>query len=202
MYQIHNFENYNREEFFNFLKIEVTRSKDPAACNMWSDNWIFENNTLPYILERSARFKEPNGQFFILTHNEKIIGCSGVYESQFNPNIAIAGVRTWIDQDYRNNSINREYLLPAQKKWAEDKGYKIIALTFNDYNKNIIQIFKRNRLGEKNNRLGSREPYHLFYNGLNEVDFPVVIQHTPQWVIYEKLDPSWEYDWGNISATK
>jgi len=38
----------------------------------------------------------------------------------------------------------------------------------------------------------------LFYNGIKELDFPVTIQYTKQWVIYEQLDPEWTYDWSII----
>jgi hypothetical protein len=79
-----------------------------------------------------------------------------------------------------------------------DKNMKIIALSFNDYNKNIIQIFKRGRLGEKPGRINSRESKNLFYNGLCEVKFPVTIQYTPQWVIYEQLDSSFKFDWNTL----
>ena len=89
-------------------------------------------------------------------------------------------------------------MLVEHKKWCINRNIKLIALTFNDYNKNIIQIFKRNRLGESNARVNKREPNNLFYNGIEEVEFPVIIQHTPQWVIYEKLDKSFNFDWATI----
>jgi hypothetical protein len=73
---------------------------------------------------------------------------------------------------------------------------KIVMLTFNEYNKNLIQVFKRKRLGEKINR-NARKPHHLFYNGLNEIQFPISIQYTKQWGIYEKLS-DWDFDWSTI----
>jgi hypothetical protein len=80
-----------------------------------------------------------------------------------------------------------------------NKNIKMIALSFNEYNKNIIQIFKRVRLGEKPGRTNNREPKHLFYNGLQEVKFTVTIQYTQQWVIYEQLDNSFEFDWNTLT---
>ena len=47
-------------------------------------------------------------------------------------------------------------------------------------------------------RINKREPKNLFYNGMEEVKFPVIIQYTPQWVIYEKLDKSFSFDWESI----
>jgi hypothetical protein len=71
-------------------------------------------------------------------------------------------------------------------------------LTFNDYNKNIIKIWQRTRLGE------TREPrrsHHMFYKNFNEVLFPVIIQYTTQWAIYERLDDSFDFDWQTIALT-
>jgi hypothetical protein len=45
----------------------------------------------------------------------------------------------------------------------------------------------------------ARQPHHLFYNGAIEVKFPVTIQYTKQWVLYEKLDPRFEFDWQIIA---
>jgi len=182
--------------FFNFCKEASLEVSQPASKNMWADNWQERNDTLPYLLEIEHRFD--NGEFYILIHKDAIIGCSGVYISEFSPDVCIAGVRTWIHKDFRNDSINREYLLPAQKQWCIDRRCKVIALTFNEYNKNIIQIFKRKRLGELTDRVSCREPRHLFFNGLEELSFPVKIQYTKQWLIYEKLDTSWQFDWNQI----
>ena len=185
-------------EFFNFLKTESLEIDQPARVNLWSEDWESNVHTLPYILTNTTRFDGSNGNFFILYDNDKIVACGGVYVSDFNKDIAIAGVRTWVKKDYRHLALNKDYLLVEHKKWAIDKNMKMIALSFNDYNKNIIQIFKRGRLGEKPGRINNREPKNIFYNGLQEVKFPVTIQYTPQWVIYEKLDNSFDFDWESL----
>ena len=188
----------NNVEFFNFLKSESLEIDQPASVNLWSDDWVNNNHTLPYILTNTRRFDGVNGEFFILYDKDKIIACSGVYISDFNKYIAIAGVRTWISKDYRHLILNKGYLLVEHKKWATNNNIKMIALSFNEYNKNIIQIFKRNRLGEKPGRINSREPHHMFYSGLHEVNFPVIIQYTPQWVIYEKLNDTFDFNWESL----
>jgi hypothetical protein len=185
-------------DFFNFLKTQSGETEQPASVNLWSDDWIKATHTLPYILTNTKRFDGTNGEFFILYDKDKIIACSGIYISDFNKDIAIAGVRTWISKGYRHLSLNKDYLLVEHKKWATNKNIKMIALSFNEYNKNIIQIFKRNRLGEKTGRIANREPHNMFYNGLHEVNFPVTIQYTPQWVIYEKIDNAFDFDWSSI----
>lgn len=186
-----------RDTFFDFLK--STNTSDPASNNMWDDAWAEKNYTLPYILEKTDRFKGENGEFHIVFDDDKIIACGGVYISAFSQHIAIAGTRTWVDKQYRNKLIMREVLLPRQKAWSIEKHCKIVAISVNEYNKNLLKPFKRIRLGEDKNRMSDRQPHHLFYNGAIEVDFPVEIQYTKQWVLYEKLDPRFEFDWQIIA---
>lgn len=183
-----------QKDFFQFCKEISFNSKDVAAKNMWGET----NNTLTYLLSHTDRISPPNGDFYILYDRDKIVSCSGVYRSNFNSEIAIAGVRTYVIEQYRHLSLNRDYLLIEQKKWCVKHNIKLIGLTFNDYNKNLIKVFKRKRLGEKTNRIISRSVDHLFYNGLNELHFPVNIQYTKQWIIYEKLDPNFDFDWLSI----
>jgi hypothetical protein len=166
---------------------------------MWNDDWPKEKHTLPYILEKTDRFNGINGEYQILFEDSKIIACGGVYRSEFNNYVAIGGVRTWTDEKYRHLSILRESLLPSCKRWAIQNQMKLMMLSFNDYNKNLIQVFKRRRLGEMYDRISTRQPHHLFYNGLLEIDFPIIIQHTKQWGIYEKFY-DWDFDWVSIKA--
>ena len=197
--QIQQFKNLTQKEktqFYKDLKIVYDSSKDMSSLNMWNDSWHDKKNTLPYLLENTNRFNE-NGEFHIIYDNKEFVGCGGIYRSEFSNFIALAGTRTWINFNYRNKLIVREYLLPIQKQWAIDNKYKQVALCFNDYNKNIITMWKRNRLGESRSE---RLPKHMFYNGIEEIEFPVTIQYTKQWVIYEKLDFNWDYDWSLIKS--
>lgn len=185
-----------KEIFFEFLRAASKETSQPAHENMWDDDWENKNYTLPYLLEKSDRFSV-HGVYNVLFDGDNIVACSGVYTSAFCDKLAIAGTRTWINKDYRNLSIAREYLLPEEKAWSVKNGFKAIALCFNDYNKNMPKLWKRLRFGE--NRT-VRQPYHIFYNGLDEVEFPVTIQYTKQWVMYEKLDPNFDFDWATIKA--
>lgn len=187
----------HKEIFFDFLK--SINTADPASENMWDDDWESKNYTLPYILENTNRFTNSNGEFHIVFADDKIIACGGVYISNFSQNIALAGVRTWVDKKYRNKLVMRDILLPKQKQWCIAQNCKIVAISVNEYNRNLLMPFKRIRLGEDKNRMSDRQPYHLFYNGAIEVEFPVTIQYTKQWVLYEKLDPRFDFDWQIIA---
>ena len=183
--------------FFEYLK-SIKAANVPAYVNMWDDDWQNNPNTLPYVLEKTNRFDDVNGVFYILYDGNTIVACGGVYKSQFNDLIGIGGVRTWTDTKYRHSSLLREYLLPLHKSWCIAHNMKMIVLSFNEYNKNLIQVFKRRRFGENKERINNRQPHHLFYNGLNELEFPVTIQYTKQWIMYEKLDPTFDFNWESI----
>jgi hypothetical protein len=192
------FEDYPyTDKFLNFCQDASQEITQPAATNMWSPTWETDPHTLPYKLLVNKTYAKPQGVFYLVLDNNDIIACGGAYQSEFCSDLLIAGVRTWVSKKYRNLSISREYLLPCQKKFASDNNYKAIALSFNDYNKNIIKIWKRNRLGENRS---PRQPYHMFYNNFQMVDFPVEIQYTAQWVIYEKLDINFNFEWKNIQC--
>ena len=196
-YTLINYQNLNiiqKEIFFNFLRGARKETTQIAHTNMWDDDWENKNNTLPYLLEKTDRFSKL-GQYNVLFDNDNVIACSGVYTSAFCSELVIAGTRTWINKNYRNLSVAREILLPAEKNWAIGNKFKAIAICFNDYNKNMSNIWKRIRFGEKRT---PRQSHHLFYNGVNELEFPVTIQYTKQWIMYEKLDPLFEFDWNLI----
>jgi len=184
---------YQRDLFFNFLREAREETSQPASVNMWDDDWENKNNTLPYLLEKTTRFSI-GGTYSVIFDGDIVVACSGIYTSTFCKDLAIAGTRTWINKDYRNNSIARD-TLASEKAWAIENKFKAVAICFNDYNKNLIKIWKRIRFGEKRT---PRQPHHLFYNGVNELEFPVTIQYTKQWIIYEKLDSSFDFDWETI----
>ncbi len=179
--------------FFDFLRDASKETTQPAHSNMWDDFWEEKSNTLPYILEKTNRFKD-NG-FFHVIFDELPIACGGAYTSDFSPDVAILGTRTWIHRDYRHKLITRDYLLPEEKSWAIENKFKMIMLTFNEYNKNLRKLWVRQRLGE--NR-PERTEKHFGYSNVHTVEYPVNIQYTKQYVLCEKLDDSYEFDWEAI----
>ncbi len=200
-FELYNFEQLShlqKEKFYKFCK-EASEENLPAAVNMWNKDWQNSSQSLPYILEKTSRFSH-KGQFHILFSEEEVVLCGGVYFADFNRNIAIAGTRTWVKKEFRNLALTRDYLFPEHKKWALENNCKQIIVCFNEYNKNLKRIFFRNRLGEENKRIFLRSKEHLFYSNINEVPFTVNIQDTPQWVLYEKLDSNWEFDWSTIKS--
>lgn len=184
--------------FFDFCQ-SASFENLPAAKNMWQENWEDATETLPYILNKTDRFSA-KGEFHILFSGKDVVLCGGVYISDFSKKIAIAGTRTWVNKDYRHLSLVRDYLLPAHKKWAIEHDCKQVAICFNEYNKSLRRIFFRSRLGESNSRIFFRTEDNLFFSNIHELPFAVNIQDKPQWVLYEKLDPNWDFDWSTIKS--
>ena len=187
-------ENLSKDEILSFAKFASKFTEDPAHVNMWHDNWVDHPNTLPYLIYNSTRFANGNGQFFVLKIDGIVQAISGVHISSFDTNIALGGVRSWISPEYRAKMLIGHHLLPAQLQWAKDNNLKTIALTFNDYNKRLINYFKRSGMGVPK----ERNPNRLFYNGVYEVPFSINIQYTEQWAIYHKIDESYTPNWEKI----
>lgn len=188
----------------NFLIFCEDASLDPylpAAENMYSEDWQNQEHTLPFILEKTSRFDAPIGTFHVLTVNDNIVACAGVYRSDFDEDVAILGCRTWVHEYYRHRLFVRNYILPVQKKWAIENNCRVLAITFNDYNKNLIKTFQRLRMGENSERLGSRTDEHLFFKNMNVIEYPVLVKNTLQWVAYEKLT-DYDFDWESIKVSE
>lgn len=163
-------------------------------CDLILDSVVDDKNKATENMERLidtlARFKI----FNLVYDGDKLIACGGAYASDFDPKFAFVGVRSYVLPEYKNLLITRNYILTAHKKWAMENGMKAVGLSVNEYNKNIINLWKTPRIGR--NKL-IRKPQHLFYFNFNEVPFPVNIRETKQYVAYENLD-SWEYDWNKL----
>jgi hypothetical protein len=190
-----NYHIINKNMILSYCKNAFEEKTEPSHVNMWSDDWQNNNAVFPYLIYISDRFKHNNGDMFVLLDDDNnIIALSGVNISEFDSNVALGGVRTWLNKDMRGKFVIGRNLLPIQLKWAKEHKMKIIALTFNDYNKRLIPYFKRSGFGiEKKRDIDS-----MFYNGQHHVDFPVTINYTKQWIIYHKIDESYEPDWKSI----
>lgn len=183
-----------KASFFSFCKSAFEEKDHPAHTNMWDDNWDQNNNTLLYHLYVSKRLCCDTGETFILKKEDQMIAVSSIYVSPFDENVAIGGVRSWVNAEFRGRFMIGRHLLPLQLAWAKNKKLKTIALTFNEYNRDLIKYFKRTGFGIKKNR----NPNSLFHNGLHEVKFPINLQYTKQWAIYHKIDEEYCPDWENI----
>jgi hypothetical protein len=185
---------YNKKDFLQFCYNAYQEQDEPSHVNMWDENW--ENNpaTLPYLIYCSDRFKKDQGDVYVLLKFGEIVAISGVNKSNFDPYVALGGVRTWVIKPYRGKFLVGRYICPLQLRWAKERNFKTLCLTFNEYNKRLIPYFKRSGLGIQK----KRNPNSLFYNGQFHVGFPCNINHTKQYIIYHKIDESYEPNWDSI----
>ncbi len=186
------------KEILDFCGYASTFTNDPAHVNMYHKNWEDRPETLPYLIYISERFRDNNGDFYVLKINNVIKAISGVQISPFDTNVAMAGIRSWIDPSLRAKMYIGHHLLPLHLSWAKEKDLKTILLSFNGYNKRLMNYFKRSGMGVPKQRNETR----LFNNGVYEVPFSVDIQYTEQWVLYHKIDESYEPDWKKIMWNK
>jgi hypothetical protein len=185
----------NKDMILTYCKNAFEEKTEPSHVNMWSDDWENNNAVFPYLIYISDRFKNGKGDMFILLDDDNtIVALSGVNVSEFDTNVALGGVRTWLNKELRGKFVIGRNILPIQLKWAKDHNMKTIALTFNEYNKRLLPYFKRSGFGIEK----KRNPNSMFYNGQFHVEFPVTINYTKQWVIYHKIDDLYQPDWESI----
>ena len=199
MYQVKKYQDLTDSElksFWDTLELESKKDSSPAMVNMFDTRWRNEQHTLRYILEVENKFNP--GEYFILFNNSLPVAAGGVYFSEWTTDIAMAGIRTWAHTEHRNKLLVAEYILPACKAWAVKNECRAITLTFNDYNKNLIKVCTRTRAGESATRITGRTAKRMFYSGAIVVDNPLEINYTKQWLIYEKLNADFEFNWDNV----
>jgi hypothetical protein len=188
----------HKDKILDYCKQAFSEKEQPGHVNMWHDDWRGQSATLPYLIYCSDRFSNNKGQMFLLfDSNDNIVGTSGVNVSEFDKNVALGGVRTWLNKDLRGQFVMGRYVLPHQLSWVTGLSLKTLALTFNDYNKRLIPYFTRSGFGIQK----KRKPGSLFYNGQHTLDFPVTINYTKQWVIYHKIDENYTPNWDSIKYT-
>ena len=189
----------HQKTILDFCRIAFLEKSEPSHKVMYDDNWENSPGTLPYLIYKSDRFVNDNGDFFLLMEDDQIKGCAGVnILNEFDKNVAIAGVRTWLNKELRGKFIVGRYLLPAHLKWSKQKNLKTVVITLNEYNKRLIPYFKREGLGIKKNRTEDS----MFYNGQHHLEFSVNLYHTKQYVMYHKIDEGYEPDWEQIRYDK
>lgn len=179
--------------FWDTMESEFQTDSSSAMVNMYSKTWRTETNTLRYLLEVEKKFSV--GEYFVLFDNDLPVASGGIHFSEWTKDIAMGGIRTWVHTKHRNKLLVAEHILPACKAWSVENKCCAVTLTFNEYNKNLIRVFTRIRAGEKAGRISGRTPKNLFYNGAIIVDFPLEINYTKQWLIYEKLNNDFNFNW-------
>lgn len=179
--------------------VEQEKSK-PAWENMAFTDWQNKPQTLLYVLLKTNRFTENKGVFSFLYDNNIIVASSGAYISDFDPQVVIGGVRAWKLNTLRGGYYISKNIMPIHEDWAVKNNAKVFALTFNEYNFELMQ--KMNRSGQWERARKSRFLFgslrDTYYQDMNVLPYKVLIQQTVQHVLYKNLIDGYSPSWPKI----
>jgi hypothetical protein len=175
---------------------------NPASKNMSIDDWENRPETLMYLLYKEGRFWNGKGVCNFLYYNSDCIGFSGAYISDFSKSVVIGGVRSYLLDGHKNKYLWAEYCLPSQMRFAYRACAGYFLLTFNEYNKNIANIFLRAGKG-KGSGLGTKRHVHpgQFSSDIKLWPKRLIIKNTPQWALVKQIDFMHNYDFSQIEET-
>jgi hypothetical protein len=191
-------EELNFEKIYNFCKC-AANDDNPAADNMSVSDWENNSASLLNAIYKQKRFdKTNNADYFFLEHNDHYIAGSGFNHLDCDANICILGVRTHTLISYRSQLLHGNLILPTQKEIAKQLGYKSLIMTFNEYNRWLIDCINHLSVN-KGKILGHRVPE--FYKNWNTLDFKISVRHTDQLCCYQHIDTSYSETFFNSLNT-
>jgi GNAT superfamily N-acetyltransferase len=178
------------EELLDDIKY-LTSIAEKDKKNLAKDNYS-ESKILFHIKDRYENGKG-TGKFSILYDEDKPIayaGANALYypESRtYSDEILICGVRAYILKEYRKGGLLGKHIIPHQIEYAKQHNFKVIWLTFNDYNMWLYKLLYRYKHGG-GVQLGTNP--NKIYKNLYFYPAPHVIRHTYQWVAELSLKTS------------
>ena len=142
--------------------------QEPAYVNYDVSDWQNKSHTLLNLLYFKKRFDI----FNIVIDDSKPIAMSGTYLWQDTP---IIGVRAFTHPNYRGggNWCQARHIFPKQIQHWDQKGYKKVWLTFNEYNHRLVNFLRRMSEGKASTFGGPREIYQnlKWYDDLKEIQY-------------------------------
>lgn len=169
----------------------------PAAVNMRMDDWRNKPNTFLYKLYIEKIYDSINRGIYIVHKDEQgeIISGTGLSSWSVDDNVALLFSRSYVIPKYRGRSphkFGKNYW--ALHDYAKTYGYKVSMITVNEYNRKYVRVA---------NKLNTPNDEHQIVNGeyhtksgkkfLTELyPQPVMINYTPQWIVYHLLDAAYK----------
>ena len=162
----------------------------PGSKNLEVDDWENKSHTLLHNLFIQHRFDKKNRAGYIIGEQDnKYIAGSGFYPLYTDPNICIAGTRTYTIIKGRGDFTHGNFILPKQLELAKEYNYKTIIITFNEYNLWLKEGIEK--LGRREaSAIGKKVP--RIYFGWESLEYPINIQYTKQWCLFKHLDQSYD----------
>jgi hypothetical protein len=181
-----------------FCQQALYENKHEARLNMQVENWQNSPSSLLYLLLQEKRFDIKNGGLTLLMCDNSIIAISGYYRSDFDSNIFIMGVRSWVLKKYRFHLLIAKYLLPYHLNKIQQMNGHTAAITFNEATKSFAFLIERsNKNVTKENKFFFGKEYPEIYKDMVLIREPMKIKNVKQWVLIKKISAS-NFDWSTL----
>lgn len=183
----------------NFCLKAESEKKHAAASNMQATNWQQSNSSLLYLLLNEKRFSKDKGGLQLLYENNELVAVSGFYKADFDPNIYIMGVRSWVLKEHRFNLLIATQILPYHVTKIEERGAHTAIISFNETTRSFAKLIERsNKDPDAKLKFFFGENYPDIYKDMTLWPKPVRIKDVKQWVLIKKLKPN-NFDWNSIN---
>lgn len=187
------------KEIENFCLKAETENKHAAATNMQATNWKNNNSSLLYLLLKEKRFNSDKGSLQLLYENNELVALSGFYQSDFDSDIYIMGVRSWVLKEHRFNLLIATQILPYQIAKIKERHGQAAVITFNETTRSFAKLIERsNKNPEAKLKFFFGENYPEIYKDMTLWPNPVRIKGVKQWILIKTLKSN-TFDWSSIN---
>ena len=189
-----------QEKIINFCQQAYNENKHEARTNMSVENWQNSPASLLYVLIIEKRFSRQNGGLQLLINaQDDIVALGGYYRSDFNDNIYLMGVRTWVLKQFRHELLVAEYLLPYQLSEIQKKLGHFAVISFNESTRSFAKLIGRsNKNPDAKLKFFFDKKYPDIYKDMVLWKSPVKIKNVKQWILVKKLSDS-SFDWNSLN---
>lgn len=185
-------------EIFNDFLSAAEYDDSPAAINMVMHDWENRPNSFLYKLYVEKIYDKVNRGAYLLHHDSdgSVISGTGLSSWTTDDNVSLFFSRSYVVPKHRGTAPHRfgknVWLL---QQYAKEYNYKAAVITVNDYNKRYVSTTHKLNTTEKDYTVINGEHYTKTGRKFLKTDLypnPVMINFTPQWVVYHMLDEDYE----------
>lgn len=185
-------------EILEKFLLAADNDDSPAAVNMVMHDWKNKPNTFLYKLYIEKIYDSANRGIYLVHKNEQgeIISGTGLSRWAVDDNVALFFSRSYVIPKYRGSSPHRfgknSWLL---HEYAKQYNYKVAVITVNDYNRKFVSVTNKLNTIDKEHEVVNGEYYRKSGRKFLKTELhpqPVMINYTPQWIVYHLLDEAYK----------
>jgi hypothetical protein len=189
----------DKELMLDFCKDSVNESRK-SNVNYNADYWRKNPASLMYKLYVEKIYDHLNkGCYAVIIDDDKILAGAGLCKWDQDPDTAIYMSRLYTRVDSRGEKQSRiiHIEFPLYDR-AIELGYKVLMCSFNEYNLKLREVtYNTNNPENFKNYYSIDNKHYTSPVGRRilpqkKYEFPVMINHTKQWVLYHMLDQNYE----------